>query len=208
MNIIHKCINCNKEFFIPERRIRHRERNNLSPFKYCSSYCRIQYNKPKEERRICIVCNKEFTTLHRKKTKCCSRKCADKISNPKKLKKCKICNTVFYGPRNFCKNCIESGRFRYKKFKYKLPTEMMLKDVVKRSGANRFDVVRFWARSSIPNVGSAVCETCGYDKHVEVSHKKPIKDFDINTPISVINDRNNLMLLCPNCHWEYDHKIK
>ena len=49
------------------------------------------------------------------------------------------------------------------------------------------------------------CELCCYDKHVEVCHIKPIGSFDGNTKISKINSYNNLILLCPNCHWEFDH---
>lgn len=51
------------------------------------------------------------------------------------------------------------------------------------------------------------CINCGYKKHYEVAHIKAISTFDDNTPISVINDIENLMALCPNCHWEYDNGI-
>lgn len=51
------------------------------------------------------------------------------------------------------------------------------------------------------------CVNCGYDKHIEVCHIKAISDFDLETPISEINNINNLIALCPNCHWELDHKV-
>ena len=51
-----------------------------------------------------------------------------------------------------------------------------------------------------------ICMKCGYDKHVEVCHIKPIRQFSEDTLLSVINDKTNLLLLCPNCHWEYDNK--
>lgn len=50
-----------------------------------------------------------------------------------------------------------------------------------------------------------MCEKCGYDKHIEVCHKRPIKEFDDTHTIKEINDINNLIGLCPNCHWEMDH---
>ncbi len=52
-----------------------------------------------------------------------------------------------------------------------------------------------------------VCFCCGYSKHVEICHIKAIKDFEITTPISVVNSIHNLIALCPNCHWEFDNKL-
>lgn len=51
------------------------------------------------------------------------------------------------------------------------------------------------------------CEVCGYDKHVEVAHRKAVSDFDDDTTIREINSIGNLIGLCPNHHWEYDHGI-
>jgi len=38
-----------------------------------------------------------------------------------------------------------------------------------------------------------------------VCHIKAVSDFDENTPIVIINSIDNLMALCPNCHWEFDN---
>lgn len=51
------------------------------------------------------------------------------------------------------------------------------------------------------------CSCCGYDKHIEICHKKPIKDFDDSSLVSEINSKDNLTALCPNCHWEFDNKL-
>lgn len=51
------------------------------------------------------------------------------------------------------------------------------------------------------------CSNCGYDKHVEVCHIKSISSFNNESKISEINDISNLILLCPNCHWELDNGI-
>lgn len=50
-----------------------------------------------------------------------------------------------------------------------------------------------------------ICEKCGYDKHVERCHVRPVSDFPDGTTFAVINDPANLVYLCPNCHWELDH---
>lgn len=51
------------------------------------------------------------------------------------------------------------------------------------------------------------CICCGYDKHIEICHIKGISDFDSDTSIAEINNINNLIALCPNCHWEFDNKL-
>ena len=70
------------------------------------------------------------------------------------------------------------------------------------------------ARSSIRKIAKEVylentehpaCEVCGYDKHVEVAHRKAVSEFDDNITIREINSIGNLIGLCPNHHWEYDH---
>lgn len=52
-----------------------------------------------------------------------------------------------------------------------------------------------------------ICAVCGYKKHVQVSHIRAIADFPDDTTIGEINDFSNLIYLCPNCHWEYDHGL-
>jgi len=51
------------------------------------------------------------------------------------------------------------------------------------------------------------CRVCGYEKHVEIAHIKPVKSFPDTAMISEINDIKNLMALCPTHHWEHDHQI-
>lgn len=49
------------------------------------------------------------------------------------------------------------------------------------------------------------CQRCGYSKHIEYAHIKPIISFDLDTPIKIVNAESNILLLCPNCHWEFDN---
>ena len=51
------------------------------------------------------------------------------------------------------------------------------------------------------------CEICGYNKYVEISHKKQVFEFSDNITLEEINDINNLIALCPNHHWELDHNV-
>jgi hypothetical protein len=49
------------------------------------------------------------------------------------------------------------------------------------------------------------CERCGYDKHIEVAHRRSVSSFPSTAFIAEINDPSNLIGLCPNCHWEFDN---
>jgi len=51
------------------------------------------------------------------------------------------------------------------------------------------------------------CHYCGYSKHIEFCHIKSISDFDDNTTLREINSEHNVVILCPNCHWEFDNNI-
>lgn len=44
------------------------------------------------------------------------------------------------------------------------------------------------------------CAICGYDKHVEIAHIKPVSDFADSCTIAEINSIDNLIALCPNHH--------
>ena len=84
--------------------------------------------------------------------------------------------------------------------------DMTLKESIYTNNgkANTYSLVRGRARTIMSHIKE--CQKCGYDKHVEVAHIKAISIFDENTLISVINHPSNLLVLCPNCHWEFDHK--
>lgn len=51
------------------------------------------------------------------------------------------------------------------------------------------------------------CMMCGYNLHYEVCHIKPVSDFEETTTVKEINDLDNLIAFCRNCHWEYDNGL-
>ena len=51
------------------------------------------------------------------------------------------------------------------------------------------------------------CAICGYDKHYEIAHIKPVSDFEDDALITEINSIDNLIALCPNHHWEVDNGL-
>ena len=127
----------------------------------------------------------------------CSRSCAAKVNNkipkrrPSKLCGCgkKIRRSVTQ-----CRNC-----------RVKSKGEQPISLFFYARGANRYNGIRGMARTSYRHSGrDRVCHNCGYNKHVEICHIKPICDFPDTTSINVVNGPDNLVALCPNCHWEYD----
>ena len=51
------------------------------------------------------------------------------------------------------------------------------------------------------------CQVCGYIKHVNLCHIKPIREFSGDSLLSEINAPSNNLVLCPNHHWEFDHNM-
>ena len=70
------------------------------------------------------------------------------------------------------------------------------KSVAVRAHARR----KFLAQNSEPR-----CAKCGYTTHVEVCHIKPIASFPETATLQTVNSLSNLVGLCPNHHWEFDH---
>lgn len=150
----------------------------------------------------CSQCGKETNN-----PKFCSQTCSALFNNTlryAKLEKiisyCKKCNNPCAKNRKFCNDCyVVRGAFA---------EDMTLEQARYKRGSqtNAHTLVRFRARDFALNVLKwDKCQKCGYDKHIEIAHKKAITEFDDNTLLSEINKEENLMALCPNCHWEYDH---
>lgn len=137
----------------------------------------------------------------------CSRSCAATFNNlgdrfpkrkpvPRGLRTCKRCPNVFTPTqeRNYrevlCPSCNEN---RATLADRKLKTD---------KGFRRYisDNARARLRGR-----QQVCAKCKYDKFVEACHIRPISDFPDTATASEVNADGNLILLCPNCHWELDH---
>ena len=72
---------------------------------------------------------------------------------------------------------------------------------------NKYTRVRYSARKTHKQITQEPCQICGYEKHVEICHIKPISSFSEETLLEKINAKDNIIGLCPNCHWELDHNL-
>ena len=141
----------------------------------------------------CLECGKDTSN-----PKFCSRSCSTSHANKKSSKRkpegsCKECGAQIKSGLAFCKEHVPNR-------------DMTMRDAIylKHHKSSAYALVRSRARASVKNEPQC-CEVCGYDKHVEVAHVRAIASFEMDTMLSVINDRPNLRLLCPNHHWELDN---
>ena len=158
----------------------------------------------------CVGCDGEFIPKY-SKAQYCSKACANshKPRRKKQISHCVFCgNECSFYRDKYCDSCKEIGRHRFNRSGGLLPEETTKEMLMKRGGASAYDNIRARARKSLLHEieNGAKCEVCGWEHHVEVCHVKPISDFPLQTTIDTINARSNLRLLCPNCHWLFDHK--
>lgn len=170
-----------------------------------------------EEDRHCLQCGKPI----KPKRKFCSVSCSAFFVNKDKPRK----RGSFLIPIDTCKICgsqIPENKERREK-KDKLRTQLTVcrqcKDragnfskgsVLSRDGSRREHNVtitkhsrRMYSVSGRPRV----CAECGYSLHVDICHVKSVESFTDSDLLRDINDEKNLVALCKNHHWEFDHGI-
>lgn len=148
----------------------------------------------------CNNCQKETNNA-----KFCSRSCANSYNNKIKPRKklqgsCKSCSTTISAKRTYCKPCFQKTKF--------LDLTKTTKGSVKYGQkylSNANARISYYARKVLKEQGITSCQNCGYDKHVEACHIKNVSSFPDNATLAEINSIDNLVGLCPNCHWEFDH---
>lgn len=146
----------------------------------------------------CLNCKKSTNN-----PKFCSRSCSAVVNNrkhPKRIAKtyyCQACNIKIELRKKYCD---EHNPFIVDW------SDITYKDLSNRYNYQKNSRVRSLARQLYRGSDKPkCCSKCGYDKHIEICHIKPIYSFDENVKISEINDISNLIALCRNCHWEFDN---
>jgi hypothetical protein len=149
---------------------------------------------------VCQNCGRET-----RNPKFCSRSCAASHNNiriPKRHPegKCFVCEAPIPARQKFC------PEHRLNK---PLDRSQPIRLIADRSEhpACRHARLRQDARRQYLQAFPSTCVRCGYDKHIEVCHKRSLTSYPLDTPISVVNSLENLVGLCPNCHWEFDHGL-
>jgi len=118
----------------------------------------------------------------------------------------KIQKNGYYIKRKYCNTCLKDINFKnpsliltYTKEEHfhRHKNWQSSRSVIQRHAR------KVYSQSGLPYK----CRVCGYNKHVEISHLTPVKDFQADVKLDVINAISNLAPLCPNHHWEYDKGI-
>lgn len=147
---------------------------------------------------------KKLDQIKKTKNHFCSKSCSAKYNNklfPKREKQqyyCKKCSQPCQSRRVYCSICFRET--------FNDPTKTTIEDLIGKEQQSRHSVVRAYARM-VTAQREKKCVNCGYDKHVETCHIKGVKEFPFSTLLSEVNHPNNLILLCRNCHWEFDHGL-
>ncbi len=166
-----KCFGCGKECYMPKYR--------LETFKYCSRECKNKSNII-HIKTDCQICGNVFNHISSRcnKAKYCSRKCYyESLKNKgKKEYHCFHCEKIFFGhaahKRKYCsKACVGKS--------------------IKSIWNPKFTTVR----KKMTNEGLIEeCSRCGFNefpKILGIHHKDRNREN---------NSKNNLEVLCPNCH--------
>lgn len=180
--MILKCNHCDGDFFRNTSQHKSAIKRGRKNF-FCSQNCANAYKEKPLKELICKNCSNIF---YRKK--CgkdrglfCSMSCASRFNNPKKFKEPKFIEV------KIPTTTLQDLKNNYNRSQYH----------AKIRGLSRLTYFR--------NNKVYECEYCGYDKHIDVCHIIDVKDFPLETLVVVVNDINNLIGLCKNHHWEFDH---
>lgn len=219
------CLNCGKE-------VKNKFCNTSCQNAYVAKQKRLKYEQnPKH----CACCGEKLTWEQRK-NKFCSHSCSAKINNLdiirfkdscinkisddefEKIVKSshslkEISNKIGYSYQT------NNNKIIVKRCKnlnlsipnYKDPVNSYTKEFIFKSRKNwqsaRSDIRKNAEKIFKQSGNDLKCAICGYDKHIEIAHIKAVSEFSDTSLISEINNINNLIALCPNHHWEYDHGL-
>lgn len=226
MNTSIICKNCKEPFF-------KKENHSNADFKrrqFCSPSCASSFNMkvryPDQDiKRYCLYCNslipraESDTNSSYKIKKFCSMQCSCHASNlspnrksrklPRVCSNCSIPLIDTTKQRKLCPDCLILSRL--KQFNLTTPLSSHTKDELlarRASWQSARDGIRRHANKVFDSYQKDnACAHCGYDKHTEVCHIKSVSSFDGNATLAEINHIDNLVALCPNCHWEYDNDL-
>ncbi len=195
---LSQCQRCSQDFS-----------SKYSHQKYCTPKCRNRANVAasanRDKEKAANICTECGTKTHNPKF--CSRSCSAKTANAirpkrKKLKRyyCRICSTETSGYKRYCSPCKSAEKhLRWQ----------TLGDMLQRfpgfAQTTSLAPLRIRAKKVLVSLNKTSCEVCGYARHVEAAHIKPVSSFSLDTLITTINSADNLAALCPTHHWELDN---
>ena len=215
-----QCRECGRAFYKTKNCIQSIIKGNASyTGDFCGTKCSSKNNHNSPETVICANCNKSFlkfpSQIKRSSNHFCSRSCAATYNNklfPKRMVAdvfCK-CGKKIRPKEKCCDTFVPKKRQRRWR-KNSETSEMTLYELQNKISAKgkhpswKNALVRNHARTHNRHLKGLPCQKCGYSLHSEFAHVKDITAFSLDSKLSEINDESNILILCRNCHWEFDH---
>lgn len=165
----------------------------------------------------CKHCHKSFDKIPSQVKKSpnhfCSNSCSASFNNVGKVKNkpvprtCKLCKVSFFrngGSTVYCAACYDSIPDSEDLTLGEVANGLAVKG---RHPSWKWAVVRNFARNWNKDKTQKPCVNCGYSKHVELAHIKAISSFPLTATLKEVNAPHNVIQLCRNCHWEFDHGL-
>jgi hypothetical protein len=169
--IYRNCNRCSKEYYVKP--------SGIATSKFCSKRCNCLSNTTKKQ-KTCLICHKSFDVLYSRISiaKYCSHECynANRRKTAKEPRICQTCGISYPATKSSGKKYCSIQCCNKQKIKDGAPSFAAVRANMKKGG----EITK--------------CERCGYDRH---PHILGIHHKDRNRENNV---RNNLEVLCPNCH--------
>lgn len=168
-------------------------------YTYCSKCTPVKIGDNRGVINYCHDCRIKIS-LDAKRCKGCYDK--HKSNNQKTFKNCNICNKICRGKR--CQSCYNQ-RNKNKQLGmtiFDLHNSLSVKD---KHPSWKSSYIRLLNRTWNKELLTKPCANCDYDKHVELAHIRAISDFPPTATLGEVNAKENVIQLCPNCHWEFDN---
>ena len=170
--------------------------------------CKIEFEKSNSEIK------RSKTGLHY-----CSRSCSAQcnnigiVRNKPTIRKCKKCDSNYtcqgvHRSTSFCRECFPRWGDQSNWYKSLTLQEYQNKDSVKDKHPSwKNSHIRNFCQSWNKDLREMPCQRCGYPHHVELCHIKAIASFPGSVTLGEINSPDNILVLCRNCHWEFDNNM-
>lgn len=162
---------------------------------------------------LCSYCSKPTTNA-----KFCSRSCSAIASNKTSRKRiaklttncqrCGISYLVRGWRKSRCQECFALYGNQIQESR-RAKTLGSIKQVAKEKGIHpswAFSEVRSNCRAKNGHRPKR-CEVCGYETHIEYCHIKAVSTWPDTATMDEVNDPSNVVILCRNHHWEFDHGL-
>ena len=165
--------------------------------------------------KICQKCQSTFACKDPRQV-FCSRRCAAQHNNSNKTGKCKRCGVQYLRDKEksptskICKECKRTSQ------------QETTNEIKKRTLGEYYAMSTKWASkhpqykwNSVRNFcrrwnwkPNLKCEVCGYSAHIEYCHVRPIGSFPDTATLGEVNSPENVLILCPNHHWEQENGLQ